>query len=41
MHLQRRRLVKHLLNKTSEYVSLFGALICFMYRNSSVIISGL
>jgi hypothetical protein len=28
--LQRKRLVKHLLNKNSKYVSLSGALVCFM-----------
>jgi hypothetical protein len=31
MNLQRKRLIKHLLNKHSSYVSRFGALLCFMY----------
>jgi hypothetical protein len=31
--LQTRKLVKRLLNKSSNYVSLFGALLCFTYLN--------
>jgi hypothetical protein len=33
MNFQRKCLLKHLLNKNSNYVSLFGALFCFTHLN--------
>jgi hypothetical protein len=41
MNLQRKCLLKHLLNKNSNYVSLFGALVCFTRLNFSLRFRGL